>query len=150
MQPTLVTGDRILVDKTYSNKDMKRGDIIVFKYPKNPELTYVSRIIGMPGELFEIKQKTVFINQAALTEEYIMKDYPGSSAFATSLSNYGPVIIPDDSVFVLGDNRDNSLDSRVWGFLACRLIKAKATMIYWSWDESGNGIRSDRIGKKVK
>lgn len=114
MEPTLKNGDRIFVDKNVSN--LKRGDIVVFYYPKNHNQSFVKRIIGLPSETVEIRAGQVFINGKALEEPYL------SSEHNKLQTNLPPTLISEGQYFVLGDNRDNSYDSRNWGTVPINLI----------------------------
>jgi signal peptidase I len=129
MLETLQIGDHVLVNKfIYTFSDPKRGDIIVFKYPEDQTRDFIKRIVGLPGETLEIKNRVVYINKEPLKEDYVKSS---SSEFSTS-NNLSPRLIPPDSYFVMGDNRDNSMDSRVWGFLKHDLIRGKSLIIYFS------------------
>jgi signal peptidase I len=129
MLETLQIGDHVLVNKfVYTFTDPKRGDIIVFKYPEDKTRDFIKRIVGLPGEALEIKNRVVYINEEPFKEDYVKFS---SSEFSTS-NNLSPRRIPPDSYFVMGDNRDNSMDSRVWGFLKQDLIRGKALIIYFS------------------
>lgn len=152
MEPTLLIGDQILVDKKAHRLDaLTRKDIIVFKFPKDPSKDYVKRIIGLPGETLVIIDKELFINGALLKENYVIHAdpliYPSSSQ---PRDNFGPIKIPKGHLFVMGDNRDQSFDSRYWGFVEESKVKGKVINIYWSWDKKRNHVRWDRIGNKVK
>lgn len=145
MRETIQIGDHILAIKlAYKISEPKRGDIIIFPWPVDPSKDFIKRIIGLGGETIEIIDKNVIINGNVLKEPY---------AFYFDMAardNFGPIKIPDDSLFVMGDNRDNSEDSRYWGFLKTVTVKGKATKIYWSWDSERNRVRWDRIGKEIK
>jgi signal peptidase I len=135
MEPTLRTGDRILVGKfTYRIWDIHRGDIIVFRYPLNPNKDFVKRVVGLAGERIEIKDGLVLINGRPLNEVYPTA-LPGSDRACAS--NYGPETVPRDSVFVLGDNRCNSEDSRFFGFVPTKNIVGRALAVYWPLDRVG-------------
>jgi len=113
--------------------DPKRGDVIIFKYPLNTKKDFIKRCIGLPGETIQIKNKKVYINGAALAENYT-KFADGDSVLPAAVSvrdNYGPVKIPENSFFAMGDNRDRSADSRFWGFLERRYLRGKALFVYW-------------------
>lgn len=145
MLPTLKIGDHILVSKfIYRFQDPQRGDIIVFKFPGDEKRDFIKRLIGLPNEEVEVKNNQVFINNKPLHEPYA--DYKDP----LSKKNYGPYHVPDGHLFVMGDNRDNSLDSRAWGFLDKNKIKGKAWRIYWSWDKKNYGVRWKRIGKLLE
>ena len=154
MLETLQIGDHILVNKfIYYFKEPERGDIIVFKYPKDQKRDFIKRLIGLPGETLEIKDKKVFINGELLDEPYaVFKDTETFyfNPYARTRDNYGPRIIPENCYFMMGDNRDYSQDSRYWGLLDRELIEGKALLIYWSWNKNGQGllekVRWDRIG----
>ncbi len=164
MKPTLQIGDHILVnkfifgvkvpyiDKTiipFTNPD--HGDIIVFKYPEDPEKDFIKRVIGVPGDLVEIKNKTVYVNNIPVEHDVgVHTDSRVLSGQVNHRDNLEPVKVPADSYFVMGDNRDNSYDSRFWGFVAERSIKGKAFIIYWSWDSDNFGVRWGRIGSMLK
>jgi len=158
MEPTLQVGDHILVNKfIYGVKlpitnttiipvsEPERGDIIVFEYPVEPDKDFIKRVIGVPGDLIRIKDKKVYVNGKRADQYTIKKtDYdvvPGRR------DNYGPVTVPVDSYFVMGDNRDHSYDSRFWGYVKEGAIKGEAFIIYWSWDSEAFGVRWGRIGK---
>ncbi|HUU49666.1 MAG TPA: signal peptidase I [Nitrospinota bacterium] len=146
MLPTLQIGDHILVSKfIYRFKDPQRGDIIVFKFPGDEKRDFIKRLIGLPNEEVEVKNNQVFINNKPLHEPYAIYEED-----LLSKKNYGPYHLPDGHLFVMGDNRDNSLDSRAWGFLDKNKIKGKAWRIYWSWDKKNYGVRWKRIGKLLK
>lgn len=132
MLPTLQINDHVVVTKfTYKLEDPERGDIIVFKYPPNdtsgvPErekIDYVKRVIGLPGEVLEIKEGQVLIDDHPLEEPYLA---PG-----TRMSDFGPITVPEDAYFAMGDNRNNSNDSRFWGPVGEDYIEGKAQWTYW-------------------
>ncbi len=126
MLPTLESGDFLLVNKlAYRNGDFKQGDIIVFHYPQNPQDDYIKRIIGLPGDTVTITQEEVFVNGNKMDEAYTAEP-PGYD---------GEWIVPPDSVFVLGDNRNQSSDSHSWGFVPVDDVVGKAIVIYWPLDE---------------
>lgn len=146
MVPTLLVGDHLLVNKfIYGVKipilrkiiipitDPKRDDIIVFIYPNDRSLDFIKRVIGIGGDKIEIKNKKIFINDQEYKDSYgIYRDsliYPGAMQ---PRDNFGPVIVPRGSLFVMGDNRDNSKDSRYWGFVDVKDVEGKALILYWS------------------
>ncbi len=155
MENNLLVGDHLLVDKfafspTLSSFErtflpishIKRGDVIVFKYPVEPDRDFIKRVIGLPGETLEVKRKVVYINGKPLTEPYVHFNLPLSPGKTETLDvreDYGPVTVPPDQYFMMGDNRDNSADSRFWGFLPADYIKGKALMIYWSYEPEEEG-----------
>ncbi|NLC77370.1 MAG: signal peptidase I [Clostridia bacterium] len=127
MEPTLGIGDKIIVNKLGSYfKEPERGQVIVFKYPLDPSQDFVKRVIGMPGETIEIKDSTVYINGEPLEEEYLPEDLV--------YGDFGPVTVPENAYFMLGDNRNNSQDSRVWGPVPEDLIIGQAKIIFWPLD----------------
>jgi signal peptidase I len=135
MEPTLRTGDRILVGKfTYRVWDIHRGDIIVFRYPLNPNKDFVKRVVGLAGERIEMKDGLVSINGRPLSEVYPTA-LPGGDRACSS--NYGPEVVPAASVFVLGDNRCNSEDSRFFGFVPTKNIIGRALAVYWPPERLG-------------
>lgn len=162
MEPTLLVGDHILVnkfiygikipfmDKTLvSVKEPRRGDIVVFKFPENPDKDFIKRVIAVPGDTVRIMDKKVYINDELADEPYgVFTDLiPGG---IRPRDNLGPVTVPEDSFFVMGDNRDHSYDSRFWGFVKRSAVKGKAFLIYWSWDGANSGVRWGRLGAPVQ
>jgi signal peptidase I len=124
MEPTLKEHDRIIVSKlNYHVQDPKRGDIIVFKYPVDPRRNFVKRLIATGGETVQVKNSQIYINGEPVAEDYLPRNL--------RFNNYGPVTVPEGQYFMMGDNRNNSDDSRVWGFLPKDLIVGKALVIYW-------------------
>jgi signal peptidase I len=135
MEPTLRVGDRILVGKfAYRIGEIRRGDIIVFRYPLNPNKDFVKRVIGVPGERITIKDGLVQINARPLKEVYPTA-LPGEDRACSS--NYGPETVPLVSLFVLGDNRCNSEDSRYFGFVPVKNVIGRALVVYWPLDRVG-------------
>ena len=163
MQDTLLIGDHILVNKFIYGvknplngntwipfKEPKRRDIVVFKYPVNPTQDYIKRVIGVEGDTIEIKDKKVYVNGKPQEEPYAIHRDPNIlPASIQSRDNMGPITVPDHSLFVMGDNRDNSYDSRFWHFVDLKAVKGKAFIIYWSWDKENFSVRWNRIGKLV-
>ena len=151
MLETIQIGDHLLVNKLiYKFKPPERGDIIVFKYPVDPNKDFIKRIVGVGGDSIEIKDKEVYINNMLIEERYVIHgDSRMLSSDISPRDNFGPVTIPNNSYFVMGDNRDNSLDSRFWGFVDSKYIKGKAFIIYWSLDKEKGTIRLERIGKPL-
>jgi signal peptidase I len=154
MENNLLIGDHLLVNKfVFGPSESRlenavlplgtigRGDVVVFKYPEEPERDFIKRVIGLPGERIELRQKKVYVNGTPLDEPYVHFLEPpgvnhGNSEF-TSLDvreQFGPVTVPVNQYFVMGDNRDNSQDSRYWGFLPRDYVKGKALIIYWSYE----------------
>jgi signal peptidase I len=141
MESNLLIGDHLLVNKFVYGlqsgpiarilpfKELKRGDVIVFKYPQSPEVAYVKRLIGLPGEKIEMVGRTVYINGQPLKEDYTQYIDAGSI-----YERYGPFQVPEGKYFAMGDNRDNSQDSRFWGYVPRDHIIGKALAIYWSFE----------------
>lgn len=132
-------------------KKIKRGDIVIFKYPVDPKRIFVKRVIGLPGEKVEIIGKTVFINGEPLNEPYVqfIQDPFYEAHPEIKRPNFGPVIVPEGQYFVMGDNRDNSADSRVWGFLPKENIFSAPLIIYFSIDPQTKKVRWKEIFKVV-
>ena len=170
MEENLLIGDHLLVNKfvfgpTASPLErallpigtIKRGEVIVFKFPVEPERDFIKRVIGLPGETVEVKEKKVYINGKPLDEPYVHFIEPPStnSEFheVTSFDvreRYGPVTVPANQYFVMGDNRDNSQDSRYWGFLPRENVKGKALLIYWSYEAEREDYVDDGVGATLK
>ena len=160
MKPTLQIGDHILVSKfiygvkiPYLNtvllpiKNPRRGDIVVFKYPLDPKKDFIKRVIGLPGDVVELRDKAVYINRQRLNHDVGV--YSDSHIIAGNLrprDNLGPITVPSGGLFVMGDNRDESYDSRFWGFVPLRDVSGKAFIIYWSWDSDDFKVRWGRLG----
>ncbi|MBE9504810.1 MAG: signal peptidase I [Proteobacteria bacterium] len=163
MEETLLIGDHLLVNKfiygislPFIDKKLvdfaspKRGDIIVFRYPEDKDKDFIKRVIGVGGDKVEVKNKKVFINDEPLGDEPYAVFKAGESLFGfTKGRNFGPKTVPENHVFVMGDNRDNSHDSRFWGTVHTDEIRGKAFILYWSWDSVNNGIRFRRIGNLI-
>jgi signal peptidase I len=156
MKPTLLVGDFILVNKlVYRFSEPQRGDIVVFKYPIDPNIDFIKRIIALPGEEVEVRNNQVFINgkplplievgrgeenglRKVIYEEVLPEGKKHKvqfyEDFPFSKRDFGPVVVPPNHYFVMGDNRDNSEDSRYWGFVPRENIVGKAFVIYFSGD----------------
>ena len=151
MEPNLLVGDHLLVNKfvfaptatslermLLPNREIRRGDIIVFKYPEEPDRDFIKRVIALPGETIELRNKKVHINGSPIEEPYAHFLYPPNAEGRPwdLRETYGPVTVPADHLFMMGDNRDNSQDSRFWGFMPLSYVKGRAMVIYWSFDEA--------------
>jgi signal peptidase I len=131
MLPTLQIGDHILVNKfVYTFRPIRRGDIIVFKFPQDESRDFIKRVIGLPGDTVEVRGKQVTIDGKPLEEPYA--HYLDSPLAALERPHFGPMAVPAGKLFMLGDNRDQSMDSRVWGVLDMTKVKGKAFLIYFS------------------
>jgi signal peptidase I len=170
MEENLLIGDHLLVNKfifgpTASRLErsllpvttIRRGDVIVFKYPEEPDRDFIKRVIGLPGETIEVREKKVFVDGKPLEEPYAHYLLPVStpSEFheVTSFDvreRYGPVTVPADHYFVMGDNRDNSQDSRYWGFLPRGYVKGKALIIYWSYEAERGDYQEEGAGATLR
>jgi signal peptidase I len=167
MEPTLLVGDYLLVNKfiygtrfpftdkkIFEFKKPRRGDIIVFIYPKDRSKDFIKRVIGEEGEKVEIIQNKIYINDQRIDDPwgYYSEKNPLARYFP-SMERYGPVVVPKDSLFVMGDNRDNSQDSRFWGFVTLNEVRGKAFIIYFSLDWPAKSVidkvRWARIGKLI-
>jgi signal peptidase I len=160
MKPTLLVGDHILVNKfiygikiPYFRKilfpvtDPQRGDIVVFIYPNDRSKDFIKRVIGLGGDTIEIKNKKIFINGKEHTDKIgVYSDKVVYPAAMQPRDNYGPVTVPTGSLFVMGDNRDESMDSRFWGFVDLKDVEGKAFIIYWSWNREDQNLRWKRLG----
>ncbi len=148
MTPTLLLGDWVLVNKfTYRLREPSRGDVIAFKYPRDEKRIFIQRVIATGGEEVAMKDRMVFVNGRPLVESYAAYSKTGGPGGASY--EYGPVVVPPASFFVLGDNRDNSQDSRYWGFLKGDKIRGRAFLIYWSWDSDEGRLRWSRLGQTI-
>jgi len=162
MEDTLLVGDFLVVNKfIYGIKipftdirlpgvrDPRPGDVIVFEYP-NPDPrakkeNYVKRCVGVGGDIIELKNNVLYRNGERITEDYVKLKPP-----TPKWADYGPVKVPEGSLFMMGDNRNWSADSRDWGFLDMGRVKGKAMVIYWSWDAQHLRPRFDRIGRIIR
>jgi len=157
MENNLLIGDHLLVNKFVFGptetdlerrllpvRPLRRGDVVVFKFPEQPDRDFIKRVIGLPGETLELGDKRVYIDGRPISEPYVhFLEPPGAPSGAHEVTSfdvrerYGPVKVPAGHVFVMGDNRDNSEDSRYWGFLPQQNIKGLALMVYWSYEADG-------------
>ena len=130
MEPNFHIGDRISAYKLfYGINNVKRGDVIIFKFPLNPRKNFIKRAIGLPGDEIRIEDKKVYINGKLLNEPYVVHRDTGNVGFPRD--QYGPIKVPSDSLFMMGDNRDSSDDSRYWGFVPAENIVGEAFLRYW-------------------
>ncbi len=167
MEPTLQVGDHLLVNKFiygikfpfietkyFQFKKPQRGDIIVFIYPKDRSKDFIKRVIGTEGEKIEIVHNKIYVNNQLIDDPWGHYDEKSASTkYLQPMERFGPVTVPVNSVFVLGDNRDNSQDSRFWGFVNGNEVKGKALIIYFSWDRYAQNlfgkVRWMRFGKLI-
>ncbi len=168
MVPTLLIGDHLLVNKfiygikipvirttLVSVSNPERGDIIVFIYPNDRSKDYIKRVIGVAGDKIEIRNKNIFINDKLYKDNFgIYSDSLVYPAMVQPRDNFGPVVVPKNCLFVMGDNRDESADSRFWGFVNLQDVEGKALLIYWSWNSEEDNllkkVRWERIGSLLK
>jgi signal peptidase I len=172
MEPNLLIGDHLIVNKMIFSpaatfierallprRDIRRGDIIVFKYPEEPERDFIKRVIGLPGDRLELRRKTVYINGEPLAEPYAHLAEPASQSAGVTgdlREFYGPVTVPAGQYFMMGDNRDFSQESRYWGLLPAHYVKGKALFIYFSFEEGSSianvlgGTRWERLLNVVR
>jgi signal peptidase I len=164
MKQTLQIGDHILVNKfvygvkiPYLRKTIvplkkpRRGDIVVFKYPVDPNKDFIKRVVGIPGDEIEIRDKQLYVNAQQVNHDYgVYTDTRIYAAHIRPRDNFGPITVPENSLFVMGDNRDESFDSRFWGFVDYKAVNGKAFIIYWSWDKANFGVRWGRLGRILK
>src|SRR5687767_2400355 len=172
MEDNLKVGDHIIVNKfiyganasetlegLFPMRTIRRGDIIVFRYPENPETDYVKRVIALPGETVSVRNKKVYIEGRALDEPYVVhtdpQTFPDQRVALPepwrSRDHFGPLRVPDGQYFAMGDNRDYSHDSRYWGTVPRALIKGRAFMVYWSFEPVTRPVSSDgRLRERVR
>jgi signal peptidase I len=137
MEPTLMPGEFLLVNRlAYRMGPIQRGDVVIFHYPLNPKEDFIKRAIGLPGDTVRVENGIVFVNDIKLEEPYISAppEYSGSWT------------VPEEAIFVLGDNRNRSLDSHAWGFVPFDLILGKALFVYWPFDEAKTITHPDLAG----
>jgi signal peptidase I len=161
MKPTLEIGDHILVNKfSYGVKlpylrntiipigQPQRGDIAVFIYPEDKTKDFIKRVIAVGGDTVEIRNKKILLNGAPMQDPFgvHVEDVIYPKALQRR-DNLGPIKVPEGTIFVMGDNRDQSYDSRFWGFVKLEDVIGKAFIIYFSWDSDDNTVRWSRIGK---
>ena len=167
MEPNLLVGDHLIVNKmvfapgvtaleraVLPRRDIQRGDVAVFKYPEDPARDFIKRVIGLPGDQLELRRKKLYINGKVLDEPYahfIAPLSPESDKRTDDLrEEYGPVTVPEGQYFMMGDNRDNSQDSRYWGFLPATYVKGKALFIYFSIGSSVGDVQWSRLLNRVR
>jgi len=168
MEPTLLVGDHLLVNRlSYVVKvpffdyviltiaSPKKDDVIVFRYPIDPDKDFIKRVIATEGDTIEIKDKVIYINGNKIDDKWgFYSDYSILPGNMQPRDNFGPYKVPKDSYFVMGDNRDRSLDSRYWGVVKKEHLVGKALIIYFSWNNKSEDmfhyVRWDRIGRLIK
>mgnify|MGYP001545519751 CR=1 FL=1 len=166
MLETLQIGDQILVNKfiygvkiPFTNgtvlipfREPVKGDIVVFKYPEDPTKDFIKRVVATQGDTVEIINKQLYVNERRVENEPYAnyRDRHMLPLSMTTRDNMPKITVPGGKLFVMGDNRDNSHDSRFWGYVDVTAIKGKAFIIYWSWNRDRFGIRWDRIGDIIK
>ncbi|MFQ5767406.1 MAG: signal peptidase I [Acidobacteriota bacterium] len=156
MEDSLLVGDYILVNRfqyapvlfnwekhLLPRRDVRRGDVVVFKYPKQAEVDYIKRVIGLPGETVRIRNHQVFIDGRRLKEFYPV--FKGGVA-----GDYGPTKVPADHFLVLGDNRDRSADSRSWGFVPEGNLQGRAILVWWSYQEDRDDYKHTHFLERVR
>ena len=154
MVPTILVGDHFMLDKVaypanypkaiqnlLPERSVRRGDILAFWSPENGNLRLVKRVIGLPGDSIEVRDSVVYINDEKLDEPYVMHVVPEANR---QLDDYGPVTSPNEQFFMMGDNRDNSRDSRSWGFVSRDSLIGKSVFVYWSYESEPHRERTLR------
>jgi signal peptidase I len=169
MVPNLLIGDRLVADGwAYWKKEPTRGDVIVFKFPRDESIVYVKRLVGLPGDKVELREGVLFINDREITQAklgpgekkdgYEMVKYEETlgdkrhvlqRAAFSAFPNFGPSTVPPGEYFMMGDNRDRSSDSRAWGFVRRDQLLGRMNFVYFSWDSAASWLRTDRFGLKV-
>jgi signal peptidase I len=163
MEPTLEIGDHILVNKfiygvkipftsiqLFPLEKPQRGDVLVFIYPLDPSKDFIKRVVALEGDTVKMVNKKIFINGAEVPDPHaVYAEESALSGEGQKRDNFGPVTVPKGALFVLGDNRDRSLDSRFWGFVPLEDVRGKAFIIYWSWDSQGTTVRWTRLGHLI-
>lgn len=162
MLPTLQIGDHLLVNKFLYGiripvvgkrvlpfKHPERDDVIVFIYPQDPSKDFIKRVKGLPGETVEIRNKRLFIDGQAVDDPNGYYDEAPERLSRAPRDNFGPFVVPEGEVFVMGDNRDHSHDSRFWGTVPIDDILGKAFILYWSWDSKAFRPRWSRLGMLI-
>jgi signal peptidase I len=168
MIPTLLVGDHLLVNKIvygtpvdipFTNitvfhmpglRHPQRGEIIVFKYPEDPKRDFIKRTVAVEGDTIQMIDKKVYVNGKPVEEPFTQ--HTDTSLYMGQLEprdNFGPYLVPKNKLFMMGDNRDQSYDSRFWGYVDIKQVRGKAMIIYWSWDSDKTFPRLDRIGKLI-
>jgi signal peptidase I len=149
MVPTLLPGDQVFADRAaYHAAEPRRGDVVVYRYPNEDGTRFIHRVIGIPGDRIDVRNQVVSVNEEVVTEPYVQHT-DRSNMVGNVRDNLGPVIVPPDTYFVLGDNREESLDSRFLGPIRKEHILGQARFIYWSIDR-GRGIpRWNRLNRSV-
>ncbi|MFQ5735907.1 MAG: signal peptidase I [Thermodesulfobacteriota bacterium] len=128
---------------------VERGDVIVFRFPGDRSKDYIKRVIGLPGDTVEMRDKVVYINGRKIDDPYGIHKGGLYGEFSVKNIRFGPYTVPDGHVFVMGDNRDRSYDSRYWGPVPMKDIKGRAFIIYWSWNKNSHWVRFGRIGNII-
>ena len=175
MKPTLLVGDHLLVSKfSYGIRipyrvfgiylpgggttlipisSPKRGDVVVFVFPEDHSKDFIKRVIGLPGETVEVKDKTILINGKPIRDPWGVYKGHQAGQIGGIQDHFGPVKVRDGAYFVMGDNRDHSYDSRFWGFVDKKFVEGRALILYWSWNHLARSftdkVRWDRIGKVI-
>ncbi len=158
MRPSLLGGDHIFVQKRPAS--IERGDIVVYEFPEDPRRDFIHRVIGLPGDTVEIREKSVLVNGTPLSEPYVQfaegkGPVPGvvggwsREILARVRDNMAPIRVPAEKYFLMGDNRDRSYDSRFWGPVDRSKVKGVAVSIYFSWDNDARQARWSRIGMPI-
>ena len=163
MEPTLEIGDYLLVNKfiygikipftsinLFPWKSPQRGDVIVFIFPLDPDKDFIKRVIGVGGDTVSIINKRLYINGVEAPDPHAV--YSKDTILLgdmQKLDNFGPVTVPQGCLFVMGDNRDRSFDSRFWGFVPLKDVLGKAFTIYWSWNSQESMVRWNRLGRLI-
>jgi len=175
MEDNLLIGDHLLVNKFIFGgaptalerallpvRDIRRGDVIVFKFPKEPDRDFIKRVIALPGETVELRHKAVYVNGKPIDEsafhlKFTSPEPGGGRPSRDKVDAFGPVTVPADHLFMMGDNRDDSYDSRYWNFLPMNYVKGRAINIYFSYDPAKPGaaavvtsIRWGRLFRQVR
>lgn len=150
MLPTLLVGDCILVDRRLPAREPVRGDIIVFRFPLDENKDFIKRVVAVGGDTVAVRDKNLYVNGVLEKEMPVVHQDPEvMPATAGPRDNFGPVTVPEESFFVMGDNRDQAFDSRFFGFVDKSKIKGTARQIYWSWQPGTLAFRWERIGQQI-
>jgi signal peptidase I len=162
MIPTLQIGDHILVNKLAYGVRMpflerylieynqpKRGDVVVFIFPEDNTKDFIKRVIGVAGDTVEVRDKKVYINGKQIDDAHAHFEGDDPQTAGMTGRDYGPKTVPENHIFVMGDNRDRSYDSRFWGYVSLDAIRGKAFLIYFSWDGGDRWVRWERLGNLI-